>query len=104
MSARQTIPIDSGHGNTGESLEFNLSASGEYVLGVYVVGDGSATYEIDVSDENGNYLEAVETITGSTATYGGFEAADWVRVKVADGGGTGTSGDEADVLLTASGG
>lgn len=72
------------------------------VMGLYVDGAGEADYAIDVTDDLDNdWLEAVDTITGATFSYGGFEAARYVRVRVTSG--TGTVDDTADVLVTATG-
>ena len=103
--ARQTIDITADFDSTGESVVLDLE--NDNVLGIYIRGDASANYDIDVSNtpaSKDDWFEGAETLTGS-ADYndGWFEGARYVRVKVQTGGGTGGSSDTADILVTSSG-
>lgn len=102
---RGTVDITADFATTGESVV--LDAEDNDVLGVYIRGDAAASYDIDVSPTPGSadYYEGAETLSGA-ADYneGYFEAARYVRVKVSSGGGTGGTGDTADVFVTSSGG
>lgn len=94
---RDTLDIETA----GDTVRLNMGR--DEVLGVYVRGDGAADYALDVTDDpNGTWLQGAETFgAATTVDFGGFEGAQWVRLRVTTG--TATAGDTADVLLTSAG-
>lgn len=90
---RETVDIETA----GATVTLNLSRNSH--LGIYVRGDSGTDYALDVSDEQGNWIQTVEDFAAvGEINYRGVEPARWVRLRVTAG--TGVAGESADVFLS----
>lgn len=99
IDKRQTLEIET----TGDTIE--LEMHGRDVLEVVIRGDGAADYALDVQDTGNNgWMQDVDstTFTGGT-DYSETLTVGAAQVRIRVSSGTAASGDQADVLLSASG-
>lgn len=93
-STQETIGIE----NSGNAVE--LDTKGHTIVDVYIRGDGTADYALDVKDRDGSYVQGVNSYTGAS-DYNDVQerGAKYVRVRCTSG--TASASDEATISLFA---
>jgi len=92
----ETIDIE----NSGNAVELTLG--GRTTVSLVIEGDATATYQLDIRRTGGSWKTNIVEYSGSSDYDDAFETgAQEVRVRCSSGSGGG--GDQADILLMASG-
>lgn len=95
--ARETIDIE----NAGESVSIRMH--GAELASVHIRGDAAATYQWDVRNRQGSWIENAGSEYSGSSDYNDTFQTGVEEVRIRCSSGTAGAGDQADILLSAGG-